>query len=207
MDRSQRATIAVSEVHATIIGMAKILGISGALRQGSTNASLLRAAAASGPAGTTIEMASIHGIPLYDGDIEANDGIPDAVRALKDQIAAADGLLLVTPEYNNSIPGVFKNAIDWCSRPPADVSRVFKNRPVAIMGTSPGRFGTLLSQTAWLQVVRTLGMRPWYGSPLYIGDNRKVFDASGEIVDAAIRGRVTQFVHGFAEFVESSRGK
>jgi NAD(P)H-dependent FMN reductase len=75
------------------------------------------------------------------------------------------------------------------------------------MGTSPGRFGTLLSQTAWLPVVRTLGMRPWYGLPMYVSDATKVFDSSGAIVDAAIHERVTQFVHGFAEFVAQLRGK
>jgi chromate reductase len=184
--------------------VAKIIGISGSLRRGSFNTALLRAAVAAAPTGTTIEVGSIHGIPLYDGDIEANAGIPAAAHELKEQIAAADGLLLVTPEYNNSIPGVFKNAIDWLSRPPSQIPRVFNGRPVAIMGTSPGRFGTLLSQTAWLPVVRTLGMRPWYGSPLYVSEAGKVFDASGDLIDPIIRERVTKFVHGFAAFVEQS---
>ena len=76
---------------------------------------------------------------------------------------AADGLLLVTPEYNNSIPGVFKNAIDWLSRPSADIPRVFGGRKVAVIGASPGGFGTLLSQTAWLPVLKTLGTNPWFG--------------------------------------------
>jgi NAD(P)H-dependent FMN reductase len=186
--------------------MAKIIGISGSLRRASFNTALLRAAVESAPSGTTIEVGTIHGIPLYDGDVEAQ-GYPDAVQRLKEQVAGADGLLLVTPEYNSSIPGVFKNAIDWLSRPPADAPRIFKGRPVAIMGTSPGRFGTLLSQTAWLPVVRTLGMRPWYGFPLYVSGAREVFDAAGTIIDAEIRERVTQFVHGFAQFVEQSRPK
>jgi chromate reductase, NAD(P)H dehydrogenase (quinone) len=77
--------------------------------------------------------------------VEAAEGIPEPVTALKDVIAAADGLLLVTPEYNNSIPGVFKNAIDWLSRPPADIQRVFGGKPVALTGASPGGFGTILS--------------------------------------------------------------
>lgn len=186
--------------------MAKIIGISGSLRRASFNTALLRAAVEAAPSSATIEVGTIRGIPLYDGDVEAQ-GIPDVVKQLKEQIVSADGLLLVTPEYNNSIPGVFKNAIDWLSRPSTDVARIFKGRPVAIMGTSPGRFGTLLSQTAWLPVVRTLGMRPWYGSPMYVSDATKVFDSSGAIVDPAIRERVTQFVHGFAEFVEQLRAK
>jgi chromate reductase len=101
--------------------MSDILGISGSLRKGSYNTALLRAAKAAAPDGTRLEIAPIRGIPLYDGDVEAESGVPDIVRDLKDRIARADGLLLVTSEYNNSIPGVFKNAIDWLTRPPADI--------------------------------------------------------------------------------------
>ena len=78
-------------------------------------------------------------MPLYDGDVEAAEGIPPQVVRLKDAVAAADGLLLVTPEYNNSIPGVFKNAIDWMTRPPADIARVWGGKPVAVIGGEPGR--------------------------------------------------------------------
>jgi len=180
--------------------MTTIIGISGSLRRGSFNAALLRAATEVTPPGTTIEIASIHGIPLYDGDVEAQ-GIPDVVAQLKDRIAATDALLLVTPEYNNSVPGVFKNAIDWLSRPSADIPRVFGGRKVAIIGASPGRFGTLLSQTAWLPVVRTLGMQPWYGASLYLAGANTVFDESGKLTDAAMRARLSAFIHGFAEFV------
>ena len=93
--------------------MTTILGISGSLRSGSINSALLRAAANAMPAGAKLEIGSIKGIPLYDGDVEAAQGLPDAVVKLKERVVATDGLLLVTPEYNNSIPGVFKNAIDW----------------------------------------------------------------------------------------------
>src|SRR5271170_5743128 len=108
------------------------------------------------PPDSTLEVGSIRGIPLYDGDIEAQ-GIPATVSQLKEAIVAADGVLLVTPEYNNSIPGVFKNTIDWLSRPPADARRVFGGRRFAIIGASPGAFGTVSSQAAWLPVMRTLG--------------------------------------------------
>src|SRR2546430_570864 len=94
--------------------MTKVLGISGSLRRGSYNSALLRAAARLMPEDSTLDVASLRGIPLYDGDVEAQ-GIPAAVSQLKEAIIAADGVLLVTPEYNNSIPGVFKNAIDWLS--------------------------------------------------------------------------------------------
>jgi chromate reductase, NAD(P)H dehydrogenase (quinone) len=180
--------------------MLRILGVSGSLRRGSFNGSLLRAAVEVTPASASIEVGTIRGVPLYDADVEAQ-GIPPAVATLKDQVAAADGLLFVTPEYNNSIPGVFKNAIDWLSRPPADVPRLFRDRPVAIMGTSPGRFGTLLSQTAWLPIVRTLGMRPWYGMPLFVSNANQVFDASGTLVDPDIRERLKQFMTGYVQFL------
>ena len=102
------------------------------------------------PAGSELVIESIAGVPLYDGDVEAASGIPEAAARLKDAVAAADGLLLVTPEYNNSVPGVAKNAIDWLSRPSADIARVFGAKPVALCGASPGGFGTVLSQNAWL---------------------------------------------------------
>ena len=175
----------------------EIIGIAGSLRAGSFNASLLRAAKEECPA---LVIESIRGIPLYDGDVEAQ-GMPPRVSELKERIASADGLLLVTPEYNNSIPGVFKNAIDWMTRPPEDARRVFGDKPVALIGATPGGFGTLSSQTAWLPVFRTLGMRPWFGGSLYVASATKVFDASGNLVDAAIRARLQKFLQGFTAFV------
>lgn len=183
--------------------MARIVGISGSLRRGSFNTALLRAAAEVAPEGHTIEVRTVQGIPLYDGDVEAEFGVPEAVSRLKDDIAASDGLLLVTPEYNNSIPGVFKNAIDWLSRPDDDVARVFRGRPVALMGASPGRFGTTLSQAAWLPVIRTLGMRPWFDARLLVFDARRMFDESGKLTDGATRERLAKFVNGFCAFVEA----
>jgi hypothetical protein len=122
----------------------KLIGISSSLRRGSFNTALLRAAAEFVPDGTELTVETIHGIPLYDADVETADGIPERVSALKEAIVTADGLLLATPEYNNSLPGVFKNAIDWLSRPSADIGRVFGGKPVAVLGASPGGFGTVL---------------------------------------------------------------
>ena len=184
---------------------ARIVGISGSLRQKSFNTSLLRAAAEVAPAGVTIDVRTIHGIPLYDADVENGPGIPEAVTKLKDDIASADGVLLVTPEYNNSLPGVFKNAIDWMTRPPADIPRVFANRPVAVIGASPGGFGTLLAQNAWLPVLRTLGTRPWFGGRLAVSRAGGVFDAQGQLADEATRKALQQFLAGFVAFAESQK--
>lgn len=183
--------------------MTKIIGLAGSLRAGSFNAALLRAAARLMPADASLEIASIKGIPLYDGDIETNEGIPATVAALKDQIAAADGLLLVSPEYNNAMPGVFKNAVDWLTRPPADIARVFGNRPVALIGASPGGFGTILSQNSWLPVLRTLGTRPWFGGRLMVARAGTVFDDKGELVDEKIRAQLQAFMQGFVAYVKS----
>lgn len=116
----------------------KLLGLSGSLRQLSFNTSLLRAAVPLAGDAAQLDAATLHGIPLYDGDLEQREGTPAAVRELKEKILASDGLLLVTPEYNNGIPGVFKNAVDWLSRPTPGLPDVFRDRPVAVIGASPG---------------------------------------------------------------------
>jgi NAD(P)H-dependent FMN reductase len=183
--------------------MTTILGISGSLRSGSLNTRLLAAAAQLTEAGTTLEVASIRGIQLYDGDLESASGIPQAVRDLKARVMASDGLLLATPEYNNGIPGVFKNAIDWLSRPPAEIAAVFGGRPVAVIGASPGGFGTILAQDAWLPVLRTLGTRPWFGGRLLVSRAHKAFNESGELVDDGVRSQLRDFVNGFAAFVRA----
>ena len=182
--------------------MLTIVGISGSTRRGSFNASLLRALAAAAPQDVQVRIESIAAIPLYNGDEEAAHGVPEAVAKLKDAIASADGLLLVTPEYNNSIPGVAKNAIDWCSRPPADVPRVFRDKPVAIAGASPGGFGTVLSQNAWLPVFRTLGANLYTGK-LLVSRAGSVFDANGNITDAAVKDSIAKFMTGFVAFIDA----
>ena len=187
--------------------MTRIIGLCGSLRRGSVNRLLLRAAAELAPAGTAILEESIREIPLYDGDHEERCGIPAAVERLKDMIADADGLLLVTPEYNHSMPGVFKNAIDWLSRPTMDIPRVFRGRPVAILGATAGPGGTALAQVAWLPVVNRLGMRLWSEHRLLMPDALTAFDADGRVADAEMRQRVQQFIEGFAEFATLQQPK
>jgi NAD(P)H-dependent FMN reductase len=177
--------------------MITLVGISGSTRKASFNGALLRAAAAAMPDGATLRIESIAAIPLYNGDDEAAHGIPEPVARLKDAIASADGLLLVTPEYNNSVPGVTKNAIDWLSRPPADIPRVFGGKPVAIAGASPGGFGTILSQNAWLPVFKTLGADLWSGGRVLVARAGTAFDAEGRLVDEAAAASLRKFLAGF----------
>lgn len=183
--------------------MTQILAISGSLRKASYNSGLMRAAALLDLPGITVKGMTLHGIPLYDGDVENTEGIPTAVAAMKEAMRTADGVLLVTPEYNNGIPGVFKNAIDWASRPPADSAAVFGGKPVAIIGASPGGFGTILSQNHWLPVIRTLGMRPWFGGRLMVSRAGGLFDEAGNLTDEETRKRLAEFITGFADFVKT----
>ena len=177
--------------------MTHILAVSGSLRKASFNTGLMRAAETVAPDSVTLTGMTLHGIPLYDGDEEAARGLPDAVIAFKEAIAKSDGLLMVTPEYNNGVPGVFKNAIDWASRE----TNVFRGKPVAIIGASPGGFGTILGQNHWLPVIRTLGMRPWFNGRLMVSRAGDQFDAEGNLTDESTRERLSEFLAGFSEFV------
>lgn len=181
--------------------MPNLLAITGSIRTGSFNQMLTRAVVAHAPAGLAIETASIQDIPLYDGDLEAASGLPPAVQALKDRIVAAHGVLLITPEYNNSLPGTFKNAIDWTSRPPADLARVYGGKPVGVIGATPGAGGTGMAQAAWLPVLRTLGTIPFFGARLQVAHAAKVFDASGALVDDTVRGQLERYLTAFADFI------
>jgi NAD(P)H-dependent FMN reductase len=183
--------------------MSKIVALSGSLRHGSYNTALLRLAVAAAPAGCEFEVASIREIPLYDGDVETQ-GVPAPVAALKDQLAAADGLLLASPEYNYSLPGVLKNAIDWLSRPAKDIPRVFGGRVVGIIGTG-GPGGTRLAQAAWLPVFRCLQLVPYFGKQVFVPIAPKAFDAAGNLVDEAMRTALQDYMTGFGAFAAAVR--
>jgi NAD(P)H-dependent FMN reductase len=186
--------------------MITIAGISGSLRKHSCNAGLLRAAAKSAPDGCSVSVGSIRGIPLYDGDVEVSQGIPPAVTELKQVIRAADGLLLVTPEYNNGIPGVFKNAIDWLTRPPEERMGVFAGKPVGLIGATPGNFGTAFSQYAWLPVLRVLNTQVWSGRLLWVSGAMGKFDERGNLTDDKVKTRLKKYMTGFTEFVGRLKG-
>ena len=183
----------------------KIIGLSGSLRKKSFNTALLKAAEALVDDNVSYEVATLHGIPLYDGDLEKRDGIPEAVNKLRERIAASDGLLIATPEYNNAVPGVLKNGIDWLSRRPGDDPHVFKELPVAIMGASPGGFGTTLAQTAFLPILRTLSTQPWFGAKLLVSKAATLVNDDGELTDEQTLERLGQFVNNFARFAAERR--
>lgn len=185
--------------------MIKLLGISGSLRKASYNTALLRAAQALVPPDVELELVTLQGIPLYDGDLEQAQGIPEGVTALKQKVLACDGLLIATPEYNNGIPGVLKNALDWLSRPPKETAAVFGDLAVALLGATPGGMGTVHAQTAWLPVLKALGVRTWSGSRLLASRAGQLFDEQGVLTDEAMRKQLQAFVAGFAVFASSHR--
>jgi len=184
--------------------MTTIIGLSGSLRKTSYNSGLLLAAAEVAPAGCTVEIESIRDIPLYDADLEAA-AAPAAVLALQKRIEAADGLLLVSPEYNQSIPGVFKNAIDWLGSFPLGGDKVFRDLPVGLIGASAMWSGTINAQSAWLPVFRGLAMKPYLGATLYVGGARGKFEEDGTLTDADTKERLAGWMAVFVEFVAKQR--
>jgi chromate reductase len=181
------------------VHVVNIIGISGSLRKGSYNTALLKEAVEIGKA--EIQIAGIDDIPLYNGDIEAR-GIPQSVSALQEKFRRADGILIASPEYNNGVPGVLKNVIDWLSRPATIIPEVFGGKPLAMMGASLSGFGTILSQTAWLQTWRLLHVNLWNEKmPLMISRANTVLDAEGRITDAKMRQNLKEYIEAFIAFV------
>lgn len=185
--------------------MMTLLGLSGSLRAASFNTALLRAASQLMPEGAHLTLKTIHGIPLYDGDLEAEQGIPEVVRKLGREIASADGLIIATPEYNHSIPGPLKNAIDWLSRLDDAPKPVFSGKSVAVIGASPGGFGTALAQCAWLAVLRALEADLWTGGRLLVSHAGKVFAPDGTLSDERTSSSLRQFLQSYLNFLKMAR--
>lgn len=180
-----------------------LLALSGSLRQASFNTRLGHVLAARAPDGVVVEVATCHGIPLYDGDLEDAHGIPEAVVVLRQRIQAADGLILITPEYNGSMPGVFKNALDWLTRPPEEMAPTFKDRPTALAGATPGGLGTTLAQAGSLVNLRQLKVR-LYPEHLRISKADEVLGSDGD-PDEATAKIIDRWLKGFLEFVGVGR--
>lgn len=159
----------------------KILGICGSLRKASHNAMALRAAQKLAPAGITVEIADISGIPLYNDDVR-QAGEPGPVRELKAQVKAADAVLLVSPEYNFSVPGVLKNTLDWMSRPPEPP---FDGKVVGIMGASGGPLGTARGQYDLRKILVYMNTFTVNKPEVFIGNAQTKFNAEGELTDEA----------------------
>jgi chromate reductase len=179
-----------------------VLGISGSLRRDSHNARLLRAAARELPAGAELcVFDGLRDVPPYDED-EDRDPAPPAVARLREAIAAADAVLIATPEYNSSIPGQLKNALDWASRPFPASSLQF--RPVAVIGASTGAFGAVWSQAELRKVLGASGARVVDGQ-VPVGYAHERIDADGNLDDEELRGALRELLGRLVEEARPAR--
>ncbi len=175
----------------------KVLGIAGSLRESSYNKALLRAAIELQPDNMQIEMCSISDIPLYNDDELAD--VPQTVDDFKQKISAADALLIVTPEYNYSIPGVLKNVIDWASRPPKDSP--LNGKPLAIMGATSGRMGTVRAQLHLRQIAVFTNMLTLNKPEVLVANANEKFDKDGNLTDESTKEHVRKLLDAFARWI------
>lgn len=182
----------------------RILGIAGSLRKGSYNRAVLKAAQQLAPAGAEIEIFDLEGIPLYNQDIELPT--PERVIELRAKIRAADAILFATPEYNYSVPGVLKNAIDWASRPPAE--NVWAGKPVAVMGASGGLLGTARAQYHLRQMFVFLDMKAVNRPEVMIGSAKDKFDEAGNLTDEKTHAQIKKLLEALVAWTQQlERGK
>lgn len=174
----------------------RAVGLCGSLRAKSFNAMALREAIKASPGGMTIEVGEIRDLPLYDQDV-FDAGLPEPVKRLREQVGSADAILFVTPEYNYSIPGALKNAIDWLSRPP---STPLMGKPCAIMGASMRMFGTARAQYHLRQVCVFLDMKPVNKPEVFLGEAHKKFDATtGALTDDKAKEKIRELLIALKE--------
>lgn len=183
-------------------GELEVLALAGSLRRDSYNRRLLAAARDQAPAGTTVTVYDdLASVPLFSADLDhETEGGPDGVRRLRAAVGSCDGLLIATPEYNQSIPGVLKNAIDWLSlsRPEA----VLEGKPVALMGATTGEWGTRLAQRTLRQVLFSTESLVMTGPAIYIKNAKELFDRDGSLTDRATLERLERFLAAFAAWIE-----
>ena len=182
----------------------RVLGIPGSLRGGSYNRRLLEAAREMAPDGIEIEVFDLAGIPLYDADLDTDGARPAAVERLKTSIGEADAVLFATPEYNHSVPGVLKNAIDWASRPAG--RSPLRGKPVAMMGASPGAVGTARAQMHLESVLLATLARPLPHPGVLVGGAKEKFDADGRLVHESTRLFLRSFLEELSAWTRKVAG-
>jgi chromate reductase len=177
-------------------GTVHVAAFAGSLRVKSFNRGLLRAAVALAPPEVQIHVIDIDDVPLYNADLDDEDNPLPPVKRLREAMAAADALLIVTPEYNYSMPAVTKNVLDWASR----VDGVLEDKPAALMGASPGGFGTVRSQLQLRQLGPSCNIHFLNDPPLYVASARTKFDADGNLTDEKTKGQITAVLTALAAF-------
>lgn len=177
----------------------RILGFAGSLRGGSYNRALLHAAHELAPEGVEIETFDLAPIPLYNADLDTDAKCPEPVERFKETIGNADGLLVVTPEYNHGVPGVLKNAVDWASRPGRN--SVLKGKPAGIMGASPGAIGTARAQEHLKQILEAPLAHVMPHPGVLVGGAKEKFGAEGRLTDEATRSFVEDYLQELAGYV------
>ncbi|KQZ68360.1 NAD(FAD)-dependent dehydrogenase [Rhodanobacter sp. Root561] len=181
----------------------RVLCLAGSLRRQSWNRRLLHAAALQGPASLQLDVHdALAAVPLFDEDLESHDPAgPAGVQALRAAVAAADGLVIATPEYNQAIPGVLKNVLDWLSRE-SPIGEVLAGKPVAVLGASSGPWGTRLAQASLRQVLHTCGALVMPAPSLFVARAAERFDAQGWLTDTATLQSLQSFLLGFDSWME-----
>lgn len=179
-----------------------VVGMSGSLRKGSYNTALLRAAAELAPEGMRIDIVDLAPLPMYDDDVR-EAGYPPAVAEFRARLSAADALLLVSPEYNRSVSGVLKNAIDWASRAP---NQPFDDKAVAIMTASRGALGGAFANHHLRQILVFLNALTLSGPEVMVGGAPSKFDEAGRLTDQATRDVVRSHLERFAVLIRRMRG-
>lgn len=177
-----------------------ILGLPGSLRRHSYNKLLLNAASEVVPASLKVTVyEDLHLVPVFNEDLEEPDLLPAGVTALRRAVAAADGVIIATPEYNQSVPGAVKNMIDWLSR--GEPGEGLGGRPTAVLGATTGPWGTRIAQTSLRQMLASAGAPVMPQPTMFVARAPSLFDADGALVDTETRDRLTNLVGSFGEWI------